>query len=125
MAPTRIYLIPPVTPLLANLGNALSTVPELSLPAMTALVEAWRPRIVRYVTPLHAGMRQPMLSVEEYVEYALVSMVAVLETCSAVSDDALCAWISGRATTAVLELHAATRSAPRRAPRAVAAGRAA
>ena len=129
MALTRIYPIPPVTPLLANLRNARSTVPEIGLPSTTAFMEVWRKRIVRYITPLYAGLRQPVLSVAEYTEHALVSTAAVLDTCTAESDDALYAWVSSQATTAVLELHAATRGAAprlqRRATRAAAAGRAA
>jgi len=44
MAPTRAYPIPPLTPLLAMNRNAVSSVAELGVPAMTRFMEFWRLR---------------------------------------------------------------------------------
>lgn len=106
MAPTRIYPIPPITPLLALLRNARSEVEEFGLPAMTQFLQCMRRRIVRYVDPLYCGLRCPVLSRDEYLEYALITIAAQLELCTAETDDALFAWISARTHAAMLELHA-------------------
>ena len=118
MAPTRAYPIPPLTPLIAMNRNAVSSVAELGVPAMTRFMELWRPRLLRYAAPLHRGLPRPVLSLDEYAEYALVSLAAELETCTAATDDALYAWVSSRTTDAVLELHAIMQAAARTRRRA-------
>lgn len=110
MTPTRIYPIPPVTPLLALQRNALSEVEGLGVPAMTQFMECMRRRIIRYVDPLFRGLRRPVLSREEYLEHALIAIVAQLELCTAETDDALYAWVSARTCAAVLELHSSVHA---------------
>ncbi|MCC7054212.1 MAG: hypothetical protein IT355_13180 [Gemmatimonadaceae bacterium] len=118
MAPTRSYPIPPFTPLLALLQNAISEVEELGVPSMTAWLEFWRPRVFRYVAPLHAGLRHVEVTVEELTEHSLLSICAELDRCPAQTDGALHAWMSSRTTAAVLEHAATLRTVTRAAGRA-------
>ena len=113
MSPTRCYPMSHTERSVALAKNALSDVPELGLPAMTLLMESFRPRVARSVAPLHAGLRVPILTQAAYTEHALVTLAAQLDTCTACTDDALHAWVSIQTTRAVLDLHRALRQAVR------------
>lgn len=111
MPVTRCYPIPPLTPLLATVRNSLSPVEELGVPATTVLMQWLTPRVERFVTPLAAGLRAPSVALDLCTEHALASVFAELDRCAATTDDQLLAWVSSRATAAVLELHHALRTA--------------
>lgn len=113
MSPTRCYAMSPSERYVALAKNALSDVPELGLPAMTLLMESFRPRVASCVAPLHAGMRGPILTQTAYTEHALVTLAAQLDRCTACTDDALHAWVSIQTTRAVLDLHRALRQSAR------------
>jgi hypothetical protein len=114
MTRTRSYPIPPHTPLMASIQNALSMLPELGAPAMGALLTALRPRIMRLVTPLYGGLRRPTLSLDEYTDHALMAVAAQLETCPMTSDDAVYTWVSIVTTGSLLETYSALGVAPSR-----------
>lgn len=111
---TRCYPIPPLTPLLATVRNAMSPVPELGAPAAAQLMERMRPRVARYVAPLVLGLRTPSVDAALCTEHALVTTLAQLDRCTACTDDAFWAWCCVRATAATLELHRDLREAERR-----------
>jgi hypothetical protein len=113
MAVTRCYPMSSAARLITLAQNAVSEVEELGAPSMACFVEIFRPRVARYVAPLHAGLRPPILTVEAYTEHALTAIAAQLHTCTAHSDSALHAWVSAEATRAVLETHADLRRAVR------------
>lgn len=113
MAATRCYPRCPTTRLVALAHNAVSDVEALGAPAMACFIEIFRPCVARYVAPLHAGLRPPILTAEAYTEHALVAVAAQLDICMAHSDDALHAWVSAETTRAVLVTHADLRRAVR------------
>jgi len=108
---TQCYPIPPLTPLLASVRNALSPVPELGLPATMDLMRWLTPRVARVATPLAAGLRAPRLPVDLCTEHALATLYAQLDTSTAASDDQFLVWVSSRTTAAVLDLHRTLRMA--------------
>ena len=108
---TRCYPIPPLTPLLTCVRNALSPVPELGLPATMDVMRWLTPRVERVATPLAAGLRAPRLPVDLCTEHALATLYAQLDTCTAATDDQFLVWVSDRTTAAVLDLHRTLRTA--------------
>jgi hypothetical protein len=113
MPAARCYATTPDTRFVALVQNARSTVPEIGLPSMVCFMEVFRPRVARYVAPLHAGLRVPILTRAAFTEHALASLAAQLDACPACTDDALHVWVSSESTRAVLDLHHALRRALR------------
>jgi hypothetical protein len=111
MPMTRCYPIPPLTPILATVRNAISPVPELGVPATDSLMRWLTPRVERVVAPLAAGLRAPRIPVGLYTQHALATLFAELDTCSATTDDAFFVWVSSRTAAAVLDLHRTLRAA--------------
>lgn len=110
---SRCYPMAPRTRFVALAMTATSPVPEVGVPAMTAFIEAFRPRVTGYVIPLHDGLRPPLLTVTAYTEHALVGIAACLDRCPATDDDALHAWAAAETTRTVIDLHRSLREAVR------------
>jgi hypothetical protein len=113
MPAARCYATTADTRFVALVQNARSTVPEIGLPSMVCFMEVFRPRVARYVDPLHAGLRVPILTQAAFSEHALASLAAQLHTCPTCTDDAVHVWASAETTRAVLDLHHALRRALR------------
>lgn len=109
-ARTRCYPVGGLTPVLCLARNAQSTQAEIGAVGMAQLLEHLRPRVSRYAAPLVAGLPRPTLTLDAYVEHALVTVGAALDACTATTDSAFYAWVSITTTCAVLEHHAAVRS---------------
>ena len=69
--------------------DAQSVDPDVGMPAMTTILQFWRPRVARTVAVLHRGLRRPRLTREELTEQTLVMVAAQLGDCTARSDSAL------------------------------------
>ena len=107
---TRCYPVGGLTPVLCLARNAQSTQVDIGAVAMAQLLDHLRPRVRQYASPLVAGLPHPTLTLDAYVEHALVSVGAALEACTATTDSAFYAWVSITTTSAVLEHHATVRS---------------
>ena len=112
-AAARCYATTADTRFVALVQNARSAVPEIGLPSMVCFMEVFRPRVARYVAPLHAGLRVPILTKAAFTEHALASLAAQLDACPACTDDALHVWVSSETTRAVIDLHHTLRRALR------------
>ena len=107
---TRCYPTGGLSPVRCMARNAQSTQVEIGAVAMAQLLDHLRPRVRHYATPLVAGLPRPTLTLDAYVEHALVTVGAALDACTATTDSAFYAWVSITTTSAVLEHHAAVRS---------------
>jgi len=57
------------------------------------------------VALLYRGLRRPQYSLEEYTEQVLMLVAAQRDECPVASDVPFGAWVSARATQAVLQLY--------------------
>lgn len=100
--------LPRCTPLLTTLPQTLSANRVLERCETAAFRQRCQPRVERTVALLYRGLRRPHCSLEDYAEQVLMLVAAQRDECPAVSGMAFGAWVSARATQAVLQLYCET-----------------